>query len=131
MSAAHRIAMPESALPEALGRMRFGRYAGRSPLRCQASVARSKAAACCGSSAIQRLTLSSRSALRSGPCNSVTHTAAWARMRRILFGRAIRGSIFVRLAVLHDGQQGARNVSLDGDARNIHVVADFRVAVAG
>ena len=74
------------------GSGRAGRVPGRLPLCCQASVASSKAAACRGSFAIQRLTVSSSSASRSGPCNSITHQAACLRMRRTvsLFRDAMR-----------------------------------------
>src|SRR5258707_7055591 len=141
MNAAHRMAMPASARPETLGRDRlvierdsfFGRYPGRLPLRCQASVASSNAAACRRSSAIQRLILASSAASRSGPCNSVTHRAACTRIRlgAILFSRAIRDSIFFRLAVLHDCQQRTRNMSFDRDVGYAQVAGDFRIAIAG
>src|SRR5712671_424361 len=109
-----------------------GRCAGRLPLFCHASVASSKAAAFRGSAAIQPLTLASSFASRSGPCNSVTHLAACARMRRgaILFRRAIRDSTVFRFPVFHDGEQRARDMALYRDVRYPHVRGDLRIAVA-
>src|ERR1700733_13790403 len=133
-SAAHSAAMPASAAPAVLMRLRpradsdtrRSGCRGMLPLYCHASVARSKAAACRVSSAIHRLSPDSRFLVRSGPCNSMIPMAAsmWVRSFSLLFLGAVRDPIFFRpalfrSAVLHDGQKGPRHVPLDRDVRYI------------
>src|ERR1700691_3145129 len=101
---------------------RAGSGAVRFPLRCQASVANSNAAACWASASIHRRTAASSVESRSGPCNSVTHRAACARMRRdtVLFCGGV---------MIHERQQRTGDVPLDGDVGDAHVTGNFRVTV--